>query len=259
MAGFSSARSARTSSSALRVRQQRPDRQRDQVARLLQPARQHQLGVRDDLVAASCGRRRRRAASPTAPSRRARAPAGRGSPRSPRPARALAVSADACFSGSPSKLARPTIMPAFQRLRSSHGTSSSPSMKRSDRIDIGSASSGTGRPRPAPRTRRSARARAGGSCRRCAPRPRAGGTAPRRPADAFLVRALRAEHVLAHRAVERRGVGLGREHLGRLVDVLHVLEPRHQPQLDRGDPRDGLVVAQARVDRDRGRSRGRPG
>ena len=33
------------------------------------------------------------------------------------------------------------MIPAFQRLRSSHGTSSSPSMNRRDRIDIGSANS----------------------------------------------------------------------------------------------------------------------
>ena len=65
--------------------------------------------------------------------------------------------------------------------RSSHGTSSSPSMKRSeqDRHRLGQLPEQVGLA-PAPRTRRSARARAPGSCRRCAPRPRADETAPRR-------------------------------------------------------------------------------
>ena len=57
------------------------------------------------------------------------------------PSAALASSAVACFEGSPSKFARPSIMPWFQRRMSSHATSSSPSMYWRDRTDIGSANS----------------------------------------------------------------------------------------------------------------------
>ena len=91
-AAFTSDRSARTCSSCAGFEQQRPERERDHVARLLQAAGEHQLRVRDDLLAASCaGRLPRGAASTTAPSRRARRRGGRArrrsrraAPRSPR-------------------------------------------------------------------------------------------------------------------------------------------------------------------------------
>ena len=54
------------------------------------------------------------------------------------PSSALARSAGTCFSRSPSKFARPGIIPSFHRRMSSHGISSSPSMNCSERTDIGS-------------------------------------------------------------------------------------------------------------------------
>src|SRR5262249_22668219 len=51
------------------------------------------------------------------------------------------------------------------------------------------------------------------------------------------------------RAIERARVRGGGEHLGREIDGPNVLVPRHEPELHRRDPRDGLLVTQARVDR----------
>ena len=69
------------------------------------------------------------------------------------------------------------------------------------------------------------------------------GTEPR------LLRTLHAQHVLAHRAIQGRRRGGGGEHLGREVDMAHVLVPGDEPQSDRGHPADGFVLAERSVDR----------
>ena len=106
---------------------ERPDGQRDQVARLLQPAGQHQLRVRDDLLARHAlavvvvahHPRQHRAVRLALETIHHATRSRRRAPRSP------GRRAPAC-SGSPSKFARPGIMPSFQRRMSCHGTSSRP-------------------------------------------------------------------------------------------------------------------------------------
>src|SRR6185503_1797911 len=67
--------------------------------------------------------------------------------------------------------------------------------------------------------------------------------------DAFLVRARGAEHVAAHRPVQRGGIGLRGEELRRQVYEPDVVVAGDEPQLDRRHPRDRLLLAQAHVDR----------
>ena len=67
--------------------------------------------------------------------------------------------------------------------------------------------------------------------------------------DPPLLRAFHAEHVLAHRAVQRRGLGRGGERLGVGRHALHVVVAGDEPEADGRDEAHGLLVAQACVDR----------
>src|SRR5829696_64359 len=65
--------------------------------------------------------------------------------------------------------------------------------------------------------------------------------------DPLVIRPFRAEQVLPERPVERRRLCLGSEDIGHLDHLAHVVPAGDEPEPDRLDPRDRLVGAQARV------------
>jgi hypothetical protein len=69
------------------------------------------------------------------------------------------------------------------------------------------------------------------------------------PADPLLIRPFRAEHVHAHRPIQRGGLGRRREQLRREVDVPDVVVPGDEPELHGRHPAHRLIVSETRVDR----------
>src|SRR4051812_2331989 len=67
--------------------------------------------------------------------------------------------------------------------------------------------------------------------------------------DPIVIVALGRQQVVAEGPAQRRRLRLAREHLGRPVDRVHVVPARDEPEADRLDPRDRLLLAQARIDR----------
>src|SRR5918996_2505785 len=68
------------------------------------------------------------------------------------------------------------------------------------------------------------------------------------PPDPRLAGPFGSEHVHAHRSVQGRGIGGGREDLRREVDCAHVLMARHEPQLHGRDPAHRLLIPEEGVD-----------
>ena len=162
---------------------------------------------------------------------------------------AAASSAGACFAGSPSKFASPGIRPSFQLRMSCHGTSSSPSMKQSERTLIGSAYSRNRSASPRSTSPSSSSSASRGIIPWVRPRRRGAERHLGDRPDPPLLRPFHAEHVLAHRAVQRRGLGRGGERLGVAGDALHVVVAGDEPEADGRHEAHGFLVAQACVGR----------